>query len=82
MTVHDRYTARAAWRAAHPMARRDRPTAIVHNGSAQTIFACICGARHSTSTDWHGRDALHVDKWRAEHDGCFEIWHDAQSPRD
>ena len=50
--------------------RRTRATAIVHGGGNQTIFGCICGSRHTTSTDWDGRHAKHVLTWRDEHAAC------------
>ena len=59
------------WRAAHPLARRTRATAICHNGGAKTVFDCVCGSTHSTSTDWNGREARHVLVWREEHDNCI-----------
>jgi hypothetical protein len=55
-----------------PFLRRERATAIVHSGSQQTIFGCLCGATHSTSTKWRGRDAVHVAVWRVAHDGCAD----------
>ena len=61
----------AIWRAANPMARRTRATAICHNGGARTVFDCVCGSRHSTSTEWRGRDARHVVEWREAHDNCI-----------
>jgi len=64
-------TAFAAYRAANPKARRTRATAIVHNGARQTIYGCVCGSRHSTSTDWNGRNARHVGEWRASHEDCI-----------
>jgi len=64
-------TSLTTWRAANPRARRTRATAIVHNGARQTIYGCVCGSRHSTSTDWNGRNALHVGSWRAIHEDCI-----------
>lgn len=55
--------------------RRKRPTAICHSGGKRTIFDCVCGARHTTSTDWNGRYAKHVLRWRAYHDEhCRDIY--------
>jgi len=52
--------------------RRTRATAIIHSGSRRTVFGCLCGAEHTTSTDWNGRTAKHVVEWRDEHAGCAE----------
>jgi hypothetical protein len=57
---------RKAW----PAMRRTYSTAIIHSGGKQTIFGCICGSRHTTSTDWNGREAKHVREWEAEHANC------------
>ena len=57
-------------RRAFPVLRRTNPTAIIHNGGARTIFGCLCGSTHTTSTDWKGRDASHVWQWRIEHADC------------
>ena len=48
--------------------RRTSATAIEHSGGKQTIFGCICGSRHTTSTDWNGRNAKHVIEWQVQHD--------------
>ena len=48
--------------------RRTGATAIIHSGGRQTIFGCLCGSRHTASTDWNGRSALHVTNWQAEHE--------------
>lgn len=57
------------WREIYaPHLRRTRPTAIFHSGGKKTVFDCICGATHSTSTDWNGRNAKHVINWRDKHD--------------
>lgn len=53
-----------------PAMRRNHPTAIIHSGGRQTIFNCICGSRHTTSTDWNGREAKHVIDWQREHADC------------
>jgi hypothetical protein len=75
MSIATEFAAQAAaliiWRAANPKARRNRATAIVHNGGTKTVFGCVCGAKHSTSTDWNGRNAKHVEDWRGEHDDCI-----------
>lgn len=60
----------ATLRRAFPRLRRTRSTAIIHSGGRQTIFGCLCGAEHTTSTEWHGRDAVHVAVWRQEHEDC------------
>lgn len=55
--------------------RRSSPTAIVHSGGKQTIFGCVCGATHTTSTDWNGRRAKHVIEWQRRHDeSCRELY--------
>lgn len=46
--------------------RRQFATAIVHSGGQQTIFGCVCGARHTCATSY--RQARHVAEWRAEHE--------------
>lgn len=53
-----------------PALRRTESTAIVHCGGKQTIFGCLCGSRHTTSTDWNGREAKHVQEWQQEHEDC------------
>jgi hypothetical protein len=53
-----------------PKMRRTASTAITHSGGRQTIFGCLCGARHTTSTDWNGRNARHVGEWQGEHAKC------------
>jgi hypothetical protein len=63
-------TAIAQLRKIRPTMRRTRATAIIHSGGRQTIYGCVCGARHTTSTDWNGRDAKHVREWRDEHAAC------------
>ena len=65
--------AMAAIRAACPALRRTRATAITHSGSRRTVYTCLCGAVHTTSTDWNGRGAKHVRDWRADHDACAEV---------
>ena len=57
-------------RDAFPKMRRTAATAIIHSGGRKTIFGCLCGSRHTTSTDWHGRDALHVREWQGDHAAC------------
>jgi hypothetical protein len=57
-------------RKAYPEMRRTRATAIVHSGEKRTVFGCLCGAYHTTSTDWNGRNAKHVREWREKHDAC------------
>jgi hypothetical protein len=54
----------------NPKMRRTNSTAICRSGGRQTIFDCVCGARHTTSTGWNGRSALHVRVWRGEHSDC------------
>ena len=61
-----------AIRKSFPSLRRERPTAIIHNGGKRTVYGCICGSTHSCATDWRGRDSVHVAVWRAEHDSCAE----------
>lgn len=58
-----------AYRQLHPLSRRTNSTAIVHSGSRQTIFDCVCGAIHTCSS-WH-RDSKHVSQWRTEHSDCM-----------
>ena len=50
-----------------PTLRRTAPTAIVHSGSRQTIFDCLCGSRHTCATDFNGRAAKHVREWQKLH---------------
>jgi len=57
-------------RRAFPLMRRSCATAIIHSGGKRTIFGCLCGSQHTTSTDWHGRDAKHVQTWQDEHAEC------------
>lgn len=51
-----------------PRLRRDRPTAIVHNGSYKTVYGCLCGSKHSCATNY--RAAKHLRDWRDLHDSC------------
>lgn len=53
-----------------PRLRRSASTAIVHSGGKQTIFGCLCGSSHTTSTDWNGRAAKHVREWERDHASC------------
>jgi hypothetical protein len=57
-------------RKAFPAMRRTASTAIIHSGGKRTIFGCLCGATHTTSTDWDGRNAKHVREWREQHAAC------------
>jgi hypothetical protein len=55
--------------------RRTSATAIIHSGGKRTICGCVCGARHTTSTDWDGRNARHVVDWKAKHEtSCGSVW--------
>lgn len=53
-----------------PMMRREHSTAIIRSGGKRTIYGCICGAQHTTSTEWRGREAKHVYEWRQAHAEC------------
>lgn len=55
-----------------PAMRRTRATAIIRSGAKRTVFGCVCGSRHTCSTEWRGRDSKHVREWRAEHDACAD----------
>ena len=57
---------RAAW----PTMRRTASTAIIHSGGKRTIFGCLCGATHTCSTEWNGRESKHVQDWQREHSRC------------
>jgi hypothetical protein len=61
-----------AYRKLYPRSRRTESTAIIHSGGRQTIYGCVCGAEHTTSTEWKGREAKHVLDWRAEHANCMK----------
>ncbi len=61
------------YRSAHPSARRERATAIEHNGGKRTVFGCICGSRHSVATDWRNK-TVHLAIWRANHEDCAQAW--------
>lgn len=52
-----------------PRARRTHSVAIVHSGSKQTIFGCVCGATHTAAASY--RNAKHVDRFRARHEQCM-----------
>lgn len=67
----------ALLRKAAPLMRREQPTAITRNGGSRTIYGCLCGEQHSTSTEWRGRAALHVREWRSQHAGCCVTLADA-----
>lgn len=55
--------------------RRTGATAIEHSGGRQTIFGCLCGSRHTASTDWNGRNAKHVQDWQGQHEAsCGELY--------
>jgi len=60
-------------RSKFPKLRRTEPTAIIHSGGNQTIYDCLCGSRHTTSTNWNGRNAKHVKDWKNEHADCDKI---------
>lgn len=63
--------------------RRTGPTAIEHSGGTQTIFGCICGSRHTASTDWDGRNAKHVKEWQGKHKvSCRGRWQRIVARRD
>lgn len=70
------------YRVLRPRARRTAATAIIHSGSVRTVFGCVCGAAHTTSTEWRGRDALHVSAWEHEHAGCLRAFVEAHRPGD
>lgn len=53
----------------NPKMRRTGATAIEHSGGKQTIFGCVCGARHTAATSY--RDARHVQDWIARHENCL-----------
>ena len=53
-----------------PALRRTSSTAIVHSGGRATVFGCLCGSYHTTSTDYRGREARHVREWQKEHAAC------------
>lgn len=38
-----------------PTLRRTSSTAIVRSGGRATVFGCLCGSYHTTSTDYRGR---------------------------
>ena len=61
-----------AIRRAFPRLRRTSATAIIHSGGKQTIFGCLCGAKHTCATDWNGRDSKHVAVWCREHEACAD----------
>lgn len=67
-TYLDETQAVTALRKLFPRLRRTRSTAIVHTGSSQTIYGCVCGAEHTCATAYRG--ARHVTDWRNEHAGC------------
>ena len=48
--------------------RRTGATAIIHSGGKRTIFGCLCGATHTASTEWNGRNAKHVTDWIQQHE--------------
>lgn len=60
------------YRKLNPRARRTKSTAIIHSGGKQTIFSCVCGARHTCATDY--RQAKHVSEWKNNHKGCLDNW--------
>ena len=63
--------------------RRTGATAITHSGGKQTIFGCLCGSRHTTSTDWYGRSAKHVQDWQEQHEtSCGELYAQMIARRD
>jgi hypothetical protein len=49
--------------------RRSKSTAIVHTGSRQTVFGCLCGAQHTVATDY--RRAKHLRDWQDDHEPCI-----------
>ena len=57
-------------RAEFPAMRRTSATAIIRSGGRRTVFGCLCGSRHTCSTDWRGRETKHVREWRALHEAC------------
>jgi hypothetical protein len=60
-------------KASFPKMRRTGSTAIVHSGGKRTIFKCLCGSRHTTSTEWNGRKAKHVTDWQSDHVKCAAV---------
>ena len=68
--TNNRNTAMRIIRSRFPRLRRVTATAIIKSGSRQAIFGCLCGSTHSTSTDYNGRNALHVREWEHAHADC------------
>jgi len=68
--TNNRNTAMRIIRSRFPRLRRSGSTAIIKSGSRQAIFGCLCGSTHSTSTDYNGRNALHVREWEQAHADC------------
>lgn len=66
MTKQDAIT---RYRREHPRARRTNSTAIVHSGSKQTVYDCVCGAQHTAATRYRG-ETKHEREWLAEHSDC------------
>ena len=63
--------------------RRTGATAITHSGGKQTIFGCLCGSRHTASTEWNGRSAKHVQDWHHQHEtSCGELYAQMIARRD
>ena len=61
------------YRRLNPKARRTNSTAIIHSGSHQTVWDCVCGSVHTESTR-HRDQTKHVREWLANHSNCLIQW--------
>lgn len=53
--------------------RRTAPVAIEHSGGRQTIYGCLCGARHTCATNY--RQAVHVQEFCYDHnESCWPLF--------
>lgn len=62
----------------YPFLRRTRSVAIERSGQCQTVYGCLCGARHTACSDY--RQARHVKEFMAKHSGCAEAILSGQIP--
>lgn len=51
-----------------PQLRRQGSTAIVHSGSRQTVWRCLCGSEHTAASRY--KDCAHVRDWERKHLNC------------
>lgn len=53
----------------NPRSRRTHSVAITRSGQCRTVYTCVCGAQHTSSSQF--RRAKHVTDFYSSHEGCM-----------